>query len=538
MPYNPYNELKSIYDAKVAWGNATTDQERQTQNDIANAARQKLNAYGYGQLANQVSASGADAASVKKILDDWSAVTDTTTGTYKTGVDNSAYNQVISAASKKNDTKFDTVTSDHASVNKKYEDIFKYANNDVTQSDEYKSAFKNIMPSYTLAAMQGRDNEVASGAANNGGNIDSFAAANALRQQAALTAKGQALAHQAGLEAHNARIQNARSILSDLGVYNSSVYAAMDNSINNDRGIANDIFNNTETAKNNQVSRDVATSEVTGVVPTSMLYQMPYYSQFFNTDGTLKNPDIDYKAEIEKAEAAGNTELAKVLRAARGAKIFSDYGKYGQYADGDYTVPGTKITESARQFNEQIAQADRALNAEQADNDAARKHEIEKIQTQLQKGVTVDKDGNVVPISDENGWADSGDTGDTGDAEKNTVFTLWENDGIRNEIRAVSKPIDFDNKLKAANVDENGKNAIEDVYSAVAGKRLGANGFVSDYDLAEHLVRNSDANNTNKNQLEKVFGYFGLDKNMLDYVENAKFGGSMWAWEYGVKFKN
>ena len=103
MAYSPYNELKSVYDAKVAWGNATTDEERQRQSDLATKARQALEANGYGYLANQVSAEGANADAVKKILDEWSPKVDTTTGDFKTGVDNPAYNKVINSASNKND---------------------------------------------------------------------------------------------------------------------------------------------------------------------------------------------------------------------------------------------------------------------------------------------------------------------------------------------------------------------------------------------------------------------------------------------------
>lgn len=390
MAYSPYNELKTVYDAKVAWGNATTDEERKKQEQIANAARETLKANRYGYLADQVSAAGADATAAKKILDAWAPKVDTTTGNFKTGVDNPAYNQVINAASTKNDTLFNTSVDDHAKTNSKYHDLYSYANSDVTQSDEYKSAFANVMPSYNIAAMQGRDNEVASGGASNGGNIDSFSAANAMRQQAALTAKGQALAHQMGLEAYNSRIANARGILSDLGVYNNSIYSTMDKSVNNDVTIANSIFNNEQTAKNNQVQNDIMLSETAGELTSGILYQLPEYSQFFNPDGTLKNPDIDYKAEAEKADKAGNTKLAEALRAARGTKIWSDYKTWGQFDDGDYTLLGSKPTASMVQFKEQLAQADRLAGAESTEKEKDRQHELNKIATANALGVTSD----------------------------------------------------------------------------------------------------------------------------------------------------
>ena len=363
MAYNPYNEIKAVYDAKVNWGKATTDEERKKQNDIATAARERLEAYGYGDIANQVSADGADAAAVKKIMDNWATKVDTVTGNYKTGVDNPAYNQAITSASNKNDTYFDTVKSDHANVNSKYDSVFNYANSDITQTDEYKSAFKNIMPSYTLAAMQGRDNEVASGAASNSGNIDSFAAANAMRQQAALTAKGQQLAHQAGVDAVNARVQNAQNILSNLGIYNSSVYSAMSDSVGNDRAIANDIFNNEQTALNNDVARKSEIASVTGYVPDEWVVSN---NPYMNDDGTIKDEykDIDFAAVMANARATNNTNLYNAAATARYYKIMGDYGAYGQYDDGNYALPGSQRTAEYDLTQQQIASAEKIAQGE------------------------------------------------------------------------------------------------------------------------------------------------------------------------------
>ena len=394
MAYNPYKDIEKVYNAKVAWSNATNDEERKRQNEIATAARNNLKSYGYGDIATQVSADGASAATVKKIMDNWAKVSEPVTGTYKTGVNNPAYNQAITSASNKNDTYFDTVKSDHANVNSKYDSVFNYANSDITKSDEYKSAFDKIMPNYTLAAMQGRDNEVASGAASNSGNIDSFAAANAMRQQSALTAKGQQLAHQAGIDAVNARIQNARSILSDLGIYNSSVYSAMSDSVGNDRAIANDIFNNEQTALNNDVARKSEIASVSGYTPDEWTASN---NPYLNDNGTIKDEykDVDFAAVMANAKAAGNTNAYNAAAVARYYKIMGNYGAYGQYDDGNYIVPGLKQTEAAREFDEQIAASDRALSAETSMNTANNQNKIDQIKTSAEYGTTVNKSGTV-----------------------------------------------------------------------------------------------------------------------------------------------
>ena len=397
MAYNPYTDIKSIYDAKVAWQNATTDEERQRQNQIATAARQRLATYGPAGLVDQVSAEGADAAAVKKILDNWAKVTDTTTGTYKTGVNNPAYNASMGSAMTKNDDVYNLIKSDHAGVNKKYDDIFAYANQDITQTDEYKSAYENIMPAYNLKAMQGRDNEAASGAASNGGNVDSFAAANATRQQAALTAKGQALAHQMGLESHNARISNARGILSDLGVYNSGVYSKLHDNVNNDLNIANNIFNNEQTAKINDTSIKSQIASVTGLVPDEWVASNNMY---LNDDGTIKDEykEADFSNIMAEAKKTGNTAVYNDAAVARYYKIMGNYGQYGQYDDGNYMAPDKMITEEARQFNEKIAQGDRALTAEQQEKEKDRQTELEKAKINKQTVKTLTGDDAVASL--------------------------------------------------------------------------------------------------------------------------------------------
>lgn len=286
----------------------------------------------------------------------------------------------MTSAINKNNEYFDMVKSDHDKVNSKYDDIFNYANSDVTKSDEYQSAYDNIMPSYTLAAMQGRKSQTASGAASNGGNVDSFSAANALRQQAALTAKGQQLAHQAGLEAYQARIQNARNILSDLGVYNSGVYSAMSDSIGHDRTTANDIISNEETAKNNDVARKSEIASVTGYTPDEWVVSN---NPYMNEDGTIKEQykDVDFSEVMAKAKAAGNTVAYNAAATARYYKIMSNYGLYGQYDDGNYNLPTQQQTEAARRFDEQIAAADRALGVEREMGAAENQNKLDQITT-------------------------------------------------------------------------------------------------------------------------------------------------------------
>jgi hypothetical protein len=207
---------------------------------------------------------------------------------------------------------------------------------------------KAILGKYNLSAIQGRNNQLALGTASNGGNVDSYSAANAMRQQAALYSQAQ----QNVLDAYNAKVQNAynstqkieqaRKILSDMGVQ-------IDNAFNRDETAKNNEVQRNETVLNGKVSRDATTAQVTGQIPKSMQYSS---NPFFDDNG---NPieDIDYKKVIEQAIARGDTQTAQAARVARGVKIWNNYSKYGQYDDGDYGVPNTQ-TEDARQFDAEL----------------------------------------------------------------------------------------------------------------------------------------------------------------------------------------
>ena len=207
---------------------------------------------------------------------------------------------------------------------------------------------KAILGKYNLSAIQGRNNQLALGTASNGGNVDSYSAANAMRQQAALYSQAQ----QNVLDAYNAKVQNAynstqkieqaRKILSDMGVQ-------IDNAFNRDETAKNNEVQRNETVLNGKVSRDATTAQVTGQIPKGMQYSS---NPFFDDNG---NPieDIDYKKVIEQAIARGDTQTAQAARVARGVKIWNNYSKYGQYDDGDYGVPNTQ-TEDARQFDAEL----------------------------------------------------------------------------------------------------------------------------------------------------------------------------------------
>ena len=410
--------------------------------------------------------------------------------------------------------------SKEATVNQENEKLFeKYSKEyeDLKSTNPFTTEEgKAILAKYDLAGLQGRDNEVAAVAGSNGGNIDSFAAANALRQQSALINQGQ----MAVLESYQQKLDHARSLLSDIGVHIDRVYEQ------------------DETTKNNKLSRDVAVSEVTGEVPTSMLYKLPSYSLFFIEDGTLKDENIDYKAEIEKAEAAGNTELAQVLRAARGVKIFGNFEKYGQYADGDYTLPGRQKTETARQFDEQIAQNDRAMLAEfsQSSSNNNSTYKSSGSSTAKNNGLTYSqavtalKNGEISDaiLDAYNSGVGMNYTIDApppiykpATTEGTTPDLLVDNSGSATEI-------DYETKLNTVYNDSS--KTVKD-YIRNKLRPLITENSITEEELRNHLINNSKEYDLEVKDIKAICEALGVDSMWVDNYKNR----GLFGWGSGVK---
>jgi len=407
MAINPYAEMQKVYDAKIAWGNATTNEERAKQSDIANKARNTLANYGYKDLADKISADGATAETVKRVMDGYAKTNKVATRPYlyslgqKYGMSSSDVDKIISwdddtgqvslggrvvgtpdivvdgvsywSDPSKLDKAFDshiaatgTTRPKETTVNQENEKLFKslygeYDNLVKTNPFETETG-KAILAKYDLAGLQGRDNEVASGASSNGGNIDSFAAANALRQQSSLVNQGQ----MAVLEAHQQKLDHARSLLSDIGVHIDRVY------------------NQDETSKNNDVTRKSEIASVTGHTPTEWTYAS---NPFFNKDGSLNDmylsEDFDntggfttiinnakekLKTTTDNSERA---DLEATIRYATQAKAYKTINnpKYAQYAHEVSGVTPQK-TEAARQFDDTMTYNYALINSDEKKNNA------------------------------------------------------------------------------------------------------------------------------------------------------------------------
>ncbi len=392
MAYNPYSAVNAIYKLKGQWDSANNAGDTAAKNNAAAKAQQyynQLRSNGYGDIADQLTASNYTQA--KAINDKWAKMGRTATRDYlyslgqSKGMSQSDVDKLISWDNQTGEVSFGgkkigtpdavvdgvsywsdtsvldnafndyisrsgTVRSASTAVNQENENLFAKYNQeyeDLKNTNPFETETgKAILAKYDLAGLQGRDNAVASDAGSNGGNIDSFAAANALRQQSSLVNQGQMVA----LDAHQQKLDHARALLSDMGV-------------NIDR-----VFNQSETEKNNDVARKSEQAAVSGYTPTEWSIQNDaFLKNFVDENGKLKAEyyDTDFQELINNAKAQGNTELANKYAILRGLKIFGNFAEYGKYLNqGDVSYIQPQRTADYDLTQQQIKSAENIAKGE------------------------------------------------------------------------------------------------------------------------------------------------------------------------------
>lgn len=411
MAFNPYQAINAIYNLKGEWEKYNAAGDTANKNAVAEKAKayyQQLIDSGYADAANQLKKSNyAQAKAVKDYYAkqgksairpylyssgekhgltqqdiDKALSFDNTTGEVSLGGKNigKPYS-IVDGVSYWDTSALDTAFSDYLKrigvSNSLYEraakrlydkggmydtEYGKYGEQfDVAKQDPLSTeTAKSILARYDAAGIKARDSAVASGAASNAGNIDSYAAANAMRQNAALRNMGE----QTAIAAHSSKVANmgaslagSTALLQQLGI--------------NVAGLGEE-----ERARlNDQVSREAVQAQVTGYVPQTMSYRD---NPYFNPDGTLKNESLDYSAVITNARAqlaktTDPTEKANLQRTieaatqARNYKITTNpaYAKYADTMQLYSPAPTAATSEAEKQRQHDISlmnmQTDAAL---------------------------------------------------------------------------------------------------------------------------------------------------------------------------------
>lgn len=405
--YNPYAAVNAIYNLKGEWDNANNAGDSERKTAVAKKAQDfyaELRKNGYSDAADKLAASnytqakaindyyamtgrsatrpyfyslgqkyGMSESDVDKLIGWNDATKEVSFGGKTIGKPDAIANgtsywgdtSVLDAAFNDYISRTGTARSKDVQVNQENEKLFANYNReyeDLKSVNPFETEEgKAILAKYDLAGLQGRDNQAAAGGANNGGNIDSYAAANALRQQSALVNQGQQMV----LSAHQQKLDHARNLLADMGVNIDRVFTESETEKQSN-------FERGEAKKKSDFAIEVEKSDISGYTPTSWIQGAT--NQFLNSDGTLKSEYLTeefdntggFSAIIKVAEKSGDTELLEQAKVARAIKILGDYAKYGKYDDGNYTLPSAQRT-ADYDINKQAIDANVTINKDNND---------------------------------------------------------------------------------------------------------------------------------------------------------------------------
>ncbi|MEE0840497.1 MAG: hypothetical protein U0L72_08175 [Acutalibacteraceae bacterium] len=193
-------------------------------------------------------------------------------------------------------------------------------NADIMNTDTAKA----IMDKFNYMGGIAGGDKLTEGAAANGGNIDSFSAANRARQQLAYTTAGT----EAVIAEYQNRMNNVMDILKSIDSQNVNEYGAL--AINHQSGLDtakmfSDAAQKLYDAENANFNKELADRESKG-------YFYDYSSNpYLNSDGTVKDIDLDYTSIYNNAMKHGDKKTAKWASEAAYQKYQSNPEEYGKY---------------------------------------------------------------------------------------------------------------------------------------------------------------------------------------------------------------
>ena len=265
-------------------------------------------------------------------------------------------------------------SDDRETANKYYQKALDYLYTPFTDTKEYRA----IMDGYKELGENAGYAAIASGAGANGGNIDSFAAAQAARQMKSFENAGNA----AALNFYQSRVN---SILGTNELYDSSRSQSVDDGlkiIGTQMALGQQYFDNNEKRRLNDNAIENDRAARTGIQSLQdILSNHPY----LNPDGTLKedHKDDDFQDLINKAP---DEYTKNQLKQARWVKMHNDpelMAKYGDTLEAPTYYLPTEARRKAEQDSADLRyQIDENSKLEQRLSDNALKGLMEQYATE------------------------------------------------------------------------------------------------------------------------------------------------------------
>lgn len=380
MAYDPYNAIKNITDYKANYDTAkATGQNFDQYHTSATSYYDELKANGYGGLADQLSKSNTSQA--MKLLDQYAPkqtasnpapnynVGNANTDNYinqllgiasgKTQITPSAATQGVLDSFHRTDDllngslKYDANGNVVGGLNVDYYNTGKNQLDYINNFDYTKQPyFDSIMSTYKLGGEDAANGEYAGGAASNGGNIDSYAAANANRQQLAFTNAG----HQAALAAAQQNQDNWKDVyaqmgghLTDMGSINSANLGYGAKMYGDDAAYAQSAVNNLTSYFNNE-SNNATNYAMNESNNATTLEQQRLINQLNESVANIEATTQRYGYDSAERQNTLNNETQKLIAQIGAdadrytAELNAETSRYG--VDKDYAATMAKLYNS------------------------------------------------------------------------------------------------------------------------------------------------------------------------------------------------
>ena len=450
--YNPYEDAKNILKNK---GNYHTAKQMGTNyeqyREAAKPYYQNLRFNGYGDLADQLEASDfIQAQEIFKGLKPDTTVDDYFADLYSKTAETQSTPKMSQAAEDMwnawnntntmlngNEIKYDSngnvvsgLNVDHYNTGRNQ---LGYLNNfDVTAQPYYQG----IMNSFQLLGNNAARGEQAAGAANNAGNIDSYAQANANRQQLAFTTKG----IEAALAAANQNQQNWQTLydsmtghLNNMGNQNANVLNAYQNVYSTD-----------------SLERQNALNTAAGLAMQEMQNKIDKYLADVGYDQAVYTADKNLEGSKYGADA--NTLAAQI--AADADRYAAQQNYAGKVYTADKNLEGSKYGTDANTLAAQIAADADKYAAQQNYAGKVYASDVEKAIAEMNANGTAGEDsiGYVVSLD--------GSTVVTADQFARQVYDAYKNGMIPN----MSSKYDFEALLIENGIDDKTAEKLADYY--------------------------------------------------------------------------
>jgi hypothetical protein len=274
MAYNPFNAASGIVENKRKWANAKAKGEDTTPYEEGAAVYYKeLRDNGRGDVADYLQKSDSITAGeyLKQLQPEY-------------GVD-------AASLQKKSDNLYGVGVGTMEDISKTFDKVY---DNNINVDPTSTGYGKNILSGYGIAADEAYKGTLGGNAEDNGGNVDSFAAANANRQKAAVLSQG----YEDVLGYYNTIAGHANLHAVNKGNTVGAYLAQLQGNVDSDRDVTKKAFEGTvdlwKTQDTNKTNKEIADTEAE--------------AQRYVSDNDVKVAEISAKYGVDAAKITAEAE--------------------------------------------------------------------------------------------------------------------------------------------------------------------------------------------------------------------------------------